>query len=318
MTVVASRPGSVVSAREARGVVTEREARGRVPGEGISMAWGMWPGAGAPVVGLHGITASYVNFVGVAEQLAGRRPLLALDLRGRGDTDKPLDGPFGMSQHARDVAAAMSGFGIDDAVVVGHSMGAFVAVALAAEHPERVRGLVLVDGGLPLEAPPGVDPVQMLDVLLAPQMERLRTTYPSFEAYRDFWRALPPFAGGRWNEWVEAYLHYDLGQTDGVLRPKASEAAVRGDFLDTTETELLRQRLRDLQVPTLLLRATEGFNPGTPPLLPDDLVAREGALVPDLTDRVVEDTTHYTIALNRPGATVVADAVVEWAERCGR
>src|SRR4051812_31047503 len=299
-------------------VVTTREARGRVPGDGIAMAWGHWPGAGPTVVGLHGVTASYANFVGVAERLRGRRPLLALDLRGRGDTDKPAAGPFGMAQHAHDVAAAMRRWGLQDAVVVGHSMGAFVAVALAVEHPELVRGLVLIDGGLPLEPPPGVDPAALLDVALAPQMARLRATFPSFDAYLEFWRALPPFEGGRWNDWVEAYLRYDLGGVEPQLRPKASEAAVRGDFLDTLDAEKMRNRLRRLSVPTLLLRATEGFNPGTPPLLPDDLVAREGALVPDFTDRVVEGSTHYTIALAPEGASVVADAVVEWAEAVER
>jgi pimeloyl-ACP methyl ester carboxylesterase len=309
---------SVTAEASVRALVTTREARGRVAGDGITMAWAHWPGGGPAVVGLHGVTASYANFVGVADRLAGRRPLLALDLRGRGDTDKPDAGPFGMSQHARDVAAAMRGFGLSDAVVVGHSMGAFVALALAAEHPELVRGAVLVDGGLPLEPPPGVDATQLLDVALAPQMARLRTSFPTFEAYLDFWRALPPFAGERWNGWVEDYLRYDLGGTAPQLRPKASEAAVRGDFLDTLATERLRERLRAVAVPTLLLRATEGFNPGTPPLLPDDLVAREGALVADLTDRVVDDTTHYTIALGPHGAGVVADAIVEWAERCGR
>ncbi len=85
-----------------------REARGRVPGDGIELTFGYWPGRGAPVVALHGLTASYVNFIGIAERLAGRRPLLALDLRGRGDSDKP-DGPYGLAQHARDVATAMQG-----------------------------------------------------------------------------------------------------------------------------------------------------------------------------------------------------------------
>jgi len=309
---------TVISPAVATDVVTTREARGRVPGDGISMAWGHWPGTGPTVVGLHGVTASYANFVGVAERLRSRRPLLALDLRGRGDTDKPETGPFGMAQHAHDVAAAMRGWGLQDAVVVGHSMGAFVAVALAAEHPELVRGLVLIDGGLPLEPPPGVEPAQLLDVALAPQMARLRATFPSFDAYLDFWRGLPAFAGGRWNDWVEAYLRYDLGGTTPHLQPKASEAAVRGDFLDTLDAAKMRARLRSLSVPTLLLRATEGFNPGTPPLLPDDLVAREGALIADLTDRVVSDTTHYTIALGEPGAQIVADAIVEWAEAVER
>src|SRR3954452_4268690 len=298
--------------------VTDREARGRVPGDGITMSWGHWPGPRPAGVARHGVTASYANIVGVAERLRARRPLLARDLRGRGDSDKPMTGPFGMAQHAHDVAAAMRGWALQDAVVVGHSMGAFVAGALAAEHPELVRGLVLIDGGLPLEPPPGVDPAALLDVALAPQMARLRATFPSFEAYLDFWRALPPFEGDRWNNWVEAYLRYDLGGVEPELRPKASEAAVRGDFLDTLDAEKMRARLRALSVPTLLLRATEGFNPGTPPLLPDELVAREGALIPDLTDRVIDDTTHYTIALGEHGAHIVADAIVEWAEACNR
>ena len=272
---------TIASPPVAADVQTTREARGRVPGDGITMSWGHWPGAGPAVVGLHGVTASYANFVGIADRLRARRPLLALDLRGRGDTDKPEDGPFGMAQHAHDVAAAMRGWGLQDAVVVGHSMGAFVAVALAAEHPELVRGLVLVDGGLPLASPPGVDPTALLDVALAPQMARLRSTFPTFEAYLEFWRALPPFEGERWNDWVESYLRYDLGGVEPLLRPKASEAAVRGDFLDTLAAEKMRARLRSVSVPTLLLRATEGFNPGTPPLLPDDLVEREGALVAD-------------------------------------
>ena len=63
------------------------EARGRIPGEGVELAFGYWPGRGLPVLALHGLTASYINFIGVAERLAGRRPLLALDLRRRGEID---------------------------------------------------------------------------------------------------------------------------------------------------------------------------------------------------------------------------------------
>ena len=291
------------------------EERGRVDAGGLGMTWALWPGEGATVVGLHGITASYLNFLGVAEMLKGRRPLLAFDLRGRGDTDKPAEGPFGMVQHAADVAAAMRELGMGRSLVVGHSMGAFVAVALAAEHPELVSGLVLVDGGLPLEPPPGIPPEQLLDVALAAQMARLRTTYESVDSYLDYWRALPVFAGGLWNDWVERYLRYDLGGEPPRMRPKASEAAVRGDFADTLSLDRMRDRLRRIEVPTLLVRATEGFEPGSPPLLPDELVAREGQLVGDLTDRVVA-ATHYSIALAPEGAQVIADAIVEWAGHC--
>src|SRR5271165_6785939 len=123
-----------------------RHAQGRLPGDGVELAFGYWPGRGAPVVALHGLTASYVSFLGVAERLAGRRPVFALDLRGRGDSDKPT-GPYGMAQHARDVAAAMRAMGLGASVIVGHSMGGFVATALAAQELELVTGLVLIDGG---------------------------------------------------------------------------------------------------------------------------------------------------------------------------
>ena len=107
---------------------TTHPAQGRVSGDGIELAFGYWPGRGAPLVALHGLTASYVSFTGIAECLAGRRPLFALDLRGRGDSDKPA-GPYGMAQHASDVAAAMRAMGLGASVIVGHSMGAFVATA---------------------------------------------------------------------------------------------------------------------------------------------------------------------------------------------
>ena len=278
--------------------------------DGVRLAWGMWPGRGASVIGLHGVTASYVNFVGIAEHLDGRRPLLAFDLRGRGDSDKP-DGPYGMSQHAHDVAAAMEAFGLGARVIVGHSMGAYVAVALAAEHPALVSSLVLVDGGLPLELPSGIDPDRALDAVLAPQMARLRTRYESFEAYLDFWRSLPVFAGGRWNHHVEAYLRYDLGGQAPNLQPKASEAAVRADFSDTIASDAIRERLSAVKVPVRLLLASEGFTPGDPPLLPEALVDREASAIADLTRTVVPGTTHYTIALGPEGARVVADAIVE-------
>src|SRR3979409_112948 len=117
--------------REQVACTVTREARGRVPGDGVELNFGYWPGRGAPVVALHGLTASYVNFIGIAERLAGRRSLFALDLRGRGDSDKP-DGPYGLAQHARDVAAAMQSLDMGPSVIVGHSMGAFIATALSA------------------------------------------------------------------------------------------------------------------------------------------------------------------------------------------
>jgi len=95
-----------------------REAQGRVRGDGVESAFGYWPGYGTPGVALHGLTASYMTLVGLAECIAGRRALLALYPRGRGDSDEPHSA-YGMAQHARDVAAAMRAMDIGPAIV-GH------------------------------------------------------------------------------------------------------------------------------------------------------------------------------------------------------
>lgn len=292
-----------------------REARGRVPGDGIELTFGYWPGRGAPVVALHGLTASYVNFIGIAERLAGRRSLLALDLRGRGDSDKP-DGPYGLAQHARDVATAMQAFDIGPSVIVGHSMGAFIATALAVQNPELVAGLILIDGGYLLDMPNGADAEQVLDTVLAQRITQLRETYPSREVYREFWRSRPNFPPADWGPWTEAFLNYEVGGEAPLLRPKASEAAVRFDVAESFRTAEITARLQSLRVPVMLLRAATGFASDRPQLIPDDAVEQIRTFLPELQEETIPGTTHYTIVLGERGASRVADLIDEFTERC--
>lgn len=294
-----------------------REARGRVPGDGVELAFGFWPGKGQPLVGLHGLTAHYLNFVGLAEALGGRRSLFALDLRGRGDSDKPAS-PYGMVQHARDVAVAMRAMGMGSSVVVGHSMGAFVATALAAQYPALVSGLVLIDGGYVPEMRIDADAQQGLDALLALRIMQLHQTYPSREAYREFWRNQPHFPPEDWGAWIEAFLDYELGGEPPQLRPKAAEEAVREDLAEGLKRAEIIERLQAIRVPVLMLRATSGFAPNQLPLFPDSLASQIRACLPQLEDHVISGTTHYTIMLGKLGAVKVADLVYEFAQRCDR
>jgi lipase len=310
-----------VRGAEGTGIRVVREARGRVSGAGVELAYGFWPGRGMPIVAVHALTTSYKTFVGIGERLAGRRPLFAPDLRGRGDSDKPT-GPYGMAAHAADVAAAMRVIGIGPAVVVGHSMGAYVATALAEAEPDLVAGLVLLDGGHPPDLPPGLDSDAHLDRILGPVVGRLRQDFASLEEYLDSWRRLPTFAdvGGRlaWGPWVEDYLAYDLGREDGMLRPKAAEPGVRSDFADMGDQEAAERRLRAVKVPLMVIRAESGLTPDEPPVLSEAAVERiRGCCVAGLAEHVVAETTHYTIALADPGASTVAQLLVDFAADCG-
>lgn len=284
-------------------------ARGRVPGDGIELAFGYWPGRGSPVVALHGLTASHMNFVGIAERLAGRCALFALDLRGRGDSDKP-DAPYGFTQHARDVAAAMRAMGLGPSIVIGHSMGAFVATALAAQDPGLVSGLVLIDGGLVPNTPTGDSSGQGVTAALALRITQLRQTYPSRQAYREFWLTQPHFPAEEWNPWVEAFLDYEVGG-DSPVQPKASETAVLADLREVFQPNVISERVKSIHVPALLLRAESGFTPGQQPLFPDALAAQFQSLVPQIQDHKFAGTTHYTIVLGEKAAAKIADLIVD-------
>lgn len=288
-------------------------ARGRVSGDGVELAFGYWPGRGAPVVALHGLTASHMNFVGIAERLAGRCALFALDLRGRGDSDKP-QGPYGIAQHARDVAAAMRAMGLGPSTVAGHSMGAFVATALAAQDPSLVSGLVLIDGGYVPDTTTTDSPGQGLNAALALRISGLRQTYPSRQAYREFWRTQPHFPPAEWNPWVEAFLDYEVGG-DSPVQPKASEAGVRADLMEAFQRGAINERLKAIRVPTLWIRAESGFTPAQPPLFPDALAAQFRAYLPQVEDHKFTGTTHYTIALGEHAAAKIADLICELDSR---
>lgn len=281
--------------------------RGRIAGDGVELAYATWPGAGRPIVGIHGLTASHLNFVAIAERLAGRRPLVAFDLRGRGDSDKP-DGPYGIAQHARDVAAAMRALGLGASPVIGHSMGAYIAAALAADAPELVSSVLLLDGGFLPPLPPAVPAEVLLASVLATLTGRLSERWPSREAYRDWWRAQPIFAPGDWSPWLDEYIDNDLG-ADG--RAKAFEPGVRVDFYDMARGEVVAERLRRVRAPMLMVRAEHGFARGQPMVMPDAVVRSIRAQAPHAREVLVAGTTHYTIALAEPGATRVAELLLE-------
>jgi lipase len=264
-------------------------------------------GAGKRVaVAVHGITASGMSWQAVARHMPSDWTLAAPDLRGRGHS-RDLPGPYGLERHARDVVAVLRHFG-GRPVLAGHSMGAYIALLARDSHPELVRRLVLVDGGLPLPVPEGADLDALLDTTLGPAIARLGQTFPSTEAYLDFWRAHPALVG-HWNPDVEAYVRYDLTGEPGQLRSRATEDAVRADGRDVLAEKPFADALARLTKPTPLLTAPSGMFGEPPPLIAPEVAAAWTGRVPALRPQVVPDTNHYTIMFAREGAAAVSQAI---------
>jgi pimeloyl-ACP methyl ester carboxylesterase len=252
------------------------------------------------VVAIHGLSANKLNWAPLADALAGRADLVARDLRGRGTA--PRVGPYGMREHADDVAGWIHLAGGGPAVVVGHSMGAYIAEQVAVRHPELVERLVLVDGGFTV-IPPGTDLDALLELVIGPSLTRLRDTESSYEAYTAPLRAMASFAG-QWNDYVDAYFRYDHEH-----RP--DEAAVRTDYTSMADPTLMDE-LAAIRCPVHLLRAERGLliTGAEPPLIPDEWVALLRKQIPQLTDEVVPGTNHYTIGLSATGGQAVAARVL--------
>ncbi len=274
-----------------------------VPGGDLRV--GRWTASdpGAPVVlAVHGVTANHLSWQSLAA--LDRFTVVAPDLRGRGRSNR-LEGRAGMDRHADDLVAVLDHLGLDTVRVAGHSMGGFVAAALAERHPGRVAATVLVDGGLPFPPlPPGTSLDEALAAAIGPAAARLSMTFGSTEAYLDFWRAHPAFAG-HWDGEVEAYLAYDL---DGQ-RSSVSGDAVREDSADLLDAEVASRRADALPDGTVFLRAERGMLDDPGGLYPVDLVAQHVGRFPRIQVREVPGVNHYTVVMGRPGALVVADAL---------
>lgn len=266
--------------------------------------------AGADVVlAVHGITATQMAWRPVAEQLPEYR-VLAPDLRGRGRS-ADLPGPYGMAQHADDLARTLDAADVQRAVVVGHSMGGFAAMVFAHRHPDRLHRLLLVDGGIPLPVPVGVSTEQLTQLILGPALARLAMTFPDRAAYRAFWQAHPALADN-WTADVEAYVDYDLVGTEPQLRSSVSLAAVRADSADQIEGAALRDAAAAAAPnPLTLLRAPLGLQAEPPGLYPEAYLAAYSARLPKLSWQTVPETNHYTILLSENGARAVAEAIRE-------
>ena len=107
------------------------------------------PEDGTPLVLVHGLGGSHLNWVQVAPALAERRRVVALDLAGFGltpGTPQSTSVQANVDLLARFIDAVLG----RPAVVVGNSMGGMISILLAAKSPERVAGLVLLDPSLPL------------------------------------------------------------------------------------------------------------------------------------------------------------------------
>ncbi|MFQ5576788.1 MAG: alpha/beta fold hydrolase [Anaerolineae bacterium] len=254
----------------------------------VTLSYTDWPGERGPLICLPGLADHKGSFAPLARRLAPEYRLLALDLRGRGDSDKP-DRGYGFAYHARDVLAFANALNIDTFDLIGHSFGATVGVYLASIRPTRVRAAVLLDGGADPEA----------DVLAAMQaaLRRLDRVYPSMDAFLERMKTRPFYRP--WSRALEAYFRDDVHVLPGGnVRPKASTTALQRD-MDVQFYYSMCLHFPALRCPTLFLHPRRGLlGPDQGHVLTDRVVAAITAWIPDCRLVNLPHVNHYTMLLH--------------------
>jgi pimeloyl-ACP methyl ester carboxylesterase len=258
------------------------------------------------VLAVHGITATSFAWLSCAAALADDVCLVAVDLRGRGESGS-LPGPFGLDAHVEDLVAVLDALALPCPVVLGHSMGAYIAARLGARHPDRVSRLVLVDGGLTVPGSADVDPEPFMRAFLGPALARLEMTFESIDAYVQWWRAHPAISGSDIDpEVLRRYAEHDLSGAAPALRSSVNPEVLRPDGGDVLRSDDAHRLAR----PAVLLCAPRGMVNDPNPMQPLELVRAWAAEDPGRRRALqVPDVNHYTITLGAAGAAAVAAEV---------
>jgi pimeloyl-ACP methyl ester carboxylesterase len=259
-------------------------------------------GDGPTLLLFPGLNANAVFFEGLAK--AGLVPTLrvvSVDLRGRGLSDAPDTG-YTMRDHAADIVGLLDHLQMERVALGGHSFGGLLSYYLAAEYPERVERIVVIDS--PAEVS------QTVVEQIGPALDRLRMVTPSWDEYLAGVKAMPYYAGW-WDPDLEAYYRADVVErADGSIRSRLDPGKILQALEGTTTVEWMELAKR-ISAPVLLLRATEPFGPpGYPPILPKDQAQRTLASLSDA--RMIELAGNHITALFGKPARIAASAIVEF------
>jgi lipase len=268
------------------------------------------------VLAIHGITSNGMVWRQVARDLMRIAPasVLAPDLRGRGD-NAGLPGPYGIAAHVSDMVSVLDAVGAERAILVGHSMGAYVAARFAADHPERTAGVVLVDGGTHVSRLTEEAAAAVQSFLVGPALVRHAMPFVSVQAYLDFWRMHPAFTDA-WNDDLEAFALHDLTGRPGAFRYVINVEAIQIDSDNMLTCAAERDWVDDVQAPLCLLRARYGAMGEEQPLIGQHELDQFSAAHPDADVEDVSGVNHYTILLGEgPGSSRVAAAIAAVARR---
>lgn len=259
----------------------------KVSGDGIVLNLAVWEGQGQPILCLHGITANCRCWDTLAQALTSTHHLFAMDLRGRGQSEKPSKG-YALEYHLQDINCVLDDLDLDRVVIMGHSLGAFIGLAFAAEYPERVERLILVDGGGDLSA----EHMEKVFVGIKPALDRLGQVFPSEKDYLEKMSAAPYIQP--WSSAIERYYHHEIETIEGGVQTNIAPAHIMEEAQNIRKVDCATYYPR-IRCKVLILRAPVGLLSLDDILLPEEVIDRMIKEIPHAQRFDVSGMNHYGI-----------------------
>lgn len=223
--------------------------------DGFKMHYLDWGNAEAPPLLLvHGLTRQAHAFDGTAERMRERFHVLAIDMRGRGESGWTPPETYNYDQYQADLLAFLEHKGLRQVHYIGTSMGGHIGMNLAAGQPERILSFVINDIGPESDAA-GADRIQ----------KHVSNTPAAFETVDDcVEREMERFAWVRLlpKPQVEAAMQWHLRKNDdGTWRYHYDPQIIRGRITEPAQMAAARERMwqgfKNLTCPILLVRGEE-------------------------------------------------------------
>jgi len=249
---------------------------------GLRLHYIDWGAAGCPpLLLIHGGAQTAHSWDEVAPDLSRDHHVLAIDQRGHGDTDWAPGGRYRRADFVADIRAFLDDRGWSAATIMALSLGGLNSLAFAAAHPERVRGLVVVDVA-PTVARAGAEQI------------RSHVAMRDFESFTQAVERALAFNPRRTRANIEERLRHALRETPEGRWTYKYDPAIGTSGLET-DFEGLWEAVRSIRCPTLLVRGAESS------VLAEDTVSRFLTDLPGSEAAVVGGAGHSVMGDNPAG-----------------
>ncbi|MCX6081534.1 MAG: alpha/beta hydrolase [Chloroflexi bacterium] len=230
-------------------------------------------GSGTPLVLIAGLGYPVWEWHKMVPILSSQFMVVTFDNRGVGLTEKPA-GPYSASMLAADLAGLLDGLGLEKAIIMGHSMGGFIAQAFALEYPHRVSKLILcsTNFGGPNHIPITPEAMQVLSDLSSEPLTRFSNGLTISTA--------PGFAE-KHPEIIQEWLEWRLANPIHAAGYQAQMAIGLGLL---SEQAAFEQRLNQILSPTLIIFGADDklVPPANADLLAERITGSKIVILPDV------------------------------------